>query len=60
MFDLKIFYIKYYNMADNLFGDVYWTVKNKMKQIKFLKDRSYRVFMINEVLPGCRLDCRNL
>ena len=47
-------------MADNLFGDVYWTVKNKMKQIKFLKDRSYRVFMINETLPGCRLDCRNL
>jgi FkbM family methyltransferase len=27
--------------------------------INFLKDRNYTVFMINEVLPGCRFDCRN-
>ena len=27
--------------------------------VQFLKDRSYRVFMINEVLPECNLDCRN-
>jgi FkbM family methyltransferase len=27
--------------------------------IKFLEDLEYTVFMINEVLPGNRLDCRN-
>lgn len=26
---------------------------------KFLKGYNYRIFMINEVLPGCQLDCRN-
>jgi len=26
---------------------------------KFLKGYDYRIFMINEVLPGCQLDCRN-
>lgn len=26
---------------------------------KFLNDRNYKVFLINEVLPGCRHDCRN-
>jgi hypothetical protein len=26
---------------------------------KFLKDYNYKIFMINEVLPGCQLDCRN-
>lgn len=25
----------------------------------FLKSFNYRVFMVNEVLPGCSLDCRN-
>ena len=25
----------------------------------FLKDFGYRIFMVNEVLPGCSLDCRN-
>ena len=25
----------------------------------FLKSFNYRVFMVNEVLPGCNLDCRN-
>lgn len=25
----------------------------------FLKEFGYRVFMVNEVLPGCSLDCRN-
>ena len=27
--------------------------------ISFLKEFDYRIFMINEVLPGCSLDCRN-
>ncbi len=27
--------------------------------VQFLKDRNYRVFLINETLPGCNLDCRN-
>jgi len=27
--------------------------------IKFLEDLNYKIFMINEVLPGCQLDCRN-
>lgn len=27
--------------------------------ISYLKDFDYRFFMINEVLPGCSLDCRN-
>jgi|GEM_PF-2666661 len=26
---------------------------------QFLKSHGYRIFMINEVLPGCSLDCRN-
>ena len=26
---------------------------------EYLKSFSYRIFMINEVLPGCALDCRN-
>jgi FkbM family methyltransferase len=26
---------------------------------KYLNEKSYKVFMINEVLPGCRPDCRN-
>lgn len=25
----------------------------------FLKEKNYNLFMINEVLPGCNLDCRN-
>ena len=25
----------------------------------FLKSFNYRIFMVNEVLPGCELDCRN-
>jgi len=25
----------------------------------YLKDFNYRIFMVNEVLPGCDLDCRN-
>ena len=25
----------------------------------FLKDRNYKVFLIDELLPGCRPDCRN-
>ena len=25
----------------------------------FLKEKNYDIFMINEVLPGCNLDCRN-
>ena len=27
--------------------------------VAFLKAKSYDIFMINEVLPGCSLDCRN-
>lgn len=27
--------------------------------IGFLKARNYDIFMVNEVLPGCSLDCRN-
>jgi FkbM family methyltransferase len=29
------------------------------KTVQFLQDRGYNVYMIDEVLPGCRLDCRN-
>ena len=24
-----------------------------------LKNKGYKVFLINEILPGCREDCRN-
>ena len=27
--------------------------------ISFLKEKNYIIFFINEILPGCRLDCRN-
>lgn len=27
--------------------------------VSFLKEKNYDIFMINEVLPGCSLDCRN-
>ena len=27
--------------------------------IFFLKEKKYIIFLINEILPGCRLDCRN-
>jgi FkbM family methyltransferase len=27
--------------------------------VEFLKDLNYEIFMLNEVLPGCALDCRN-
>jgi FkbM family methyltransferase len=26
---------------------------------EYLRDRGYKIYMINEVLPGCNLDCRN-
>ena len=29
------------------------------KVTNFLREFGYRVFMVNEVLPGCSLDCRN-
>jgi FkbM family methyltransferase len=34
-------------------------IDNLLEITSFLKDRHYIVFMINEVLPGCRSDCRN-
>ena len=33
--------------------------ENSMEIIKLLKGLDYNVFMINEILPGCQLDCRN-
>tara|TARA_R100000353_G_scaffold100040_1_gene72679 strand:+ start:467 stop:1225 length:759 start_codon:yes stop_codon:yes gene_type:complete len=27
---------------------------------KFLKNKKYIIYMINEILPGCRKDCRNM
>lgn len=36
------------------------TIDNYKEIVKYLNDRQYRVFMINEILPGCRPDCRNL
>ena len=35
------------------------TTENPEKIFKFLKERSYDIYMINEVLPGSGLDCRN-
>ena len=35
------------------------TRENPEKIFKFLKERSYDIYMINEVLLGCALDCRN-
>lgn len=34
-------------------------IDNILEIINYLKDRNYIIFMINEVLPGCREDCRN-
>lgn len=34
-------------------------IDNILEIITLLKNRNYIVFMINEVLPGCRPDCRN-
>lgn len=36
------------------------TIDNYVDIVKYLNARQYRVFMINEILPGCRPDCRNL
>ena len=34
--------------------------KENLNEItSFLKSFNYRIFMVNEVLPGCELDCRN-
>ena len=33
--------------------------ENIFEVTDFLKEFGYRVFMVNEVLPGCSLDCRN-
>ena len=34
--------------------------KEKVSEvISYLKNFNYRIFMINEVIPGCSLDCRN-
>jgi FkbM family methyltransferase len=33
--------------------------ENVNKITNFLKSFNYRIFMVNEVLPGCELDCRN-
>jgi len=35
------------------------STENVNEIISFLKSFNYRVFMVNEVLPGCNLDCRN-
>ena len=35
------------------------TQENPEKIFEFLKERSYDIYMINEVLPGSGLDCRN-
>jgi FkbM family methyltransferase len=34
-------------------------IDNILEIIYFLKSQKYIVFMINEILPGCREDCRN-
>ncbi len=33
---------------------------NTMSLVRHLQSLDYQVFMINEALPGCQLDCRNL
>lgn len=33
--------------------------ENVCEVTDFLRDFGYRIFMVNEVLPGCSLDCRN-
>ena len=33
--------------------------ENVNRITSFLKSFNYRIFMVNEVLPGCELDCRN-
>ena len=35
------------------------TVDNVLGIKKFLKDLNYNIFLIDEVLPGCRHDCKN-
>ena len=35
------------------------SVEDVSKIINFLECFNYKIFMINEVLPGCNLDCRN-
>jgi hypothetical protein len=27
--------------------------------LSYFKNKNYRVFLIDEILPGCRYDCRN-
>jgi FkbM family methyltransferase len=34
-------------------------IDNILQIIEFLKSKNYIILMINEILPGCRLDCRN-
>jgi len=35
------------------------TVDNVLDLKKFLKDLKYHIFLIDEILPGCRDDCKN-
>lgn len=35
------------------------STENVMLVVDFLRTHHYRVYMVNEVLPGCNLDCRN-
>ena len=35
------------------------TIDNVEGIKKFLKEKEYKIFMIDEILPGCRSDCRN-
>lgn len=37
----------------------HYEIEDIMIIISYLKERNYNVFLINEVMPGCRADCRN-
>ncbi|MCP4494133.1 MAG: FkbM family methyltransferase [Gammaproteobacteria bacterium] len=42
-----------------IFFEQHISEENPYQIIEFLEQYSYRIFMINEVSPGTRLDCRN-
>ena len=37
----------------------HFDIDNIMELVNYLKERKYNVFLINEILLGCRPDCRN-
>jgi len=51
------------NIIDNfrplITFEQHFEIDNIMEIVNYLKERNYNIFLINEILLGCRPDCRN-